>query len=137
MGRYSGGHFPLNSDEINRNEEFNAEMLGEYTVFVGLFSMNGPSLTGGHCTMGQLCQIFVSGRGLSSTNALMVVYGNDPIMCNLYAKRAIIIQSFENPTRVSQDAPHDVFDFGIPGDSAPGPDYRLCWASGPSQVVTV
>eukprot|EP00929_Paragymnodinium_shiwhaense_P082593 TRINITY_DN4359_c0_g1_i1.p1 TRINITY_DN4359_c0_g1~~TRINITY_DN4359_c0_g1_i1.p1 ORF type:complete len:1519 (-),score=257.83 TRINITY_DN4359_c0_g1_i1:120-4676(-) len=136
-GRYSGGHFPRKSETVDSTVQFGLEMLAEYTVFVGLFSMNGPSLTGGDCTMGQPCKIYVQGRGLSVNNALMIVYGDQAAMCGLLVKQAVIIQQFNNPVRVVNNAPYDVFDFGTPLDHAPGPEYRLCWASEPTVVYSV
>lgn len=109
--------------------------LSDYTARVGSFIMNGPTASPISCTMGLQCAPFITGMGLGSDNAVLVVVGSTITCGVIWATKADFGTTFVNPKRVSPAA-FGAYDMGVAlqsNSNTPGNPYKLCWSGAPSQ----
>ncbi|CAE8638754.1 unnamed protein product, partial [Polarella glacialis] len=65
--------------------------IADYKVDVGQFTMNGAVQdVVGQCTLGQSCNLIISGTGLSETNQVKIVMG--PGLCGSSSITAAVLQ---------------------------------------------
>jgi len=117
--------------------------LSDYKVPVGSFVMNGPEQgMRSTCTMGQPCNLQLSGLGLAATNRLQIVAGAG--LCGTAGVTPAVLLGIDNPRLVTDDAYDNQYSMGMvviggaysacrvatPAASCIGSHYRLCWAHG-------
>lgn len=104
----------------------------DYTVYVGTFTVGGPTVRTLTCTMGTLCQIDLVGRDFASTNAVVILVGVVPAVCGFLYSPFAFHTGFTNPLEMVAGAPYTTYTFGTAlaaHQHTPGSGYRLCWTS--------
>jgi hypothetical protein len=119
-----GDHYKLCwaavADSTTPVEDYNVEIDYEFDII-------GPELTPLACTLGVQCDIDVSGFGVGTANALVVISsgscgGNDMVVAN---------NTWTVAPALSLSGMTASFTFGTPVEGLPGNFYKLCWAANP------
>jgi len=120
-----------------------ADGAAAYKVPVGLFDMNGPNQgVNVACTLGQACNMALTGWGLRPTNRMLIVAGSG--ICGSSTLVQAVLQGIDNPRVVTDDDYDDSYALGLvtvggsyaacrvanPAESCIGSHYKLCWSHG-------
>ncbi|KAF4662720.1 hypothetical protein FOL47_006072 [Perkinsus chesapeaki] len=93
---------------------------------VGFLTVTRPDPVSAECVVGSNCTVVLTGKGLLSSNHLLVTAG---MHCGASEQiTAAPYNNMSNPVRVSISGRNDTFEFGIATNRLGGSIMKLCWS---------